>query len=79
MHLLYKADQSIDAHLLKGLLLQQGIIAQVQGDLLAGATGELPAYGLVHLWVPDDCIEMSQKILQQWLNGEFALPDDTNE
>ncbi len=51
---LYAADSSIEAHLLKGLLEQQGIEVRIIGEFLQGAVGELPASGLVQVLVPEE-------------------------
>lgn len=51
---LYAADSAIDAHLLKGLLEQQGIDVRIIGEFLQGAVGELPATGLVQVLVPEE-------------------------
>ncbi len=54
MRCVYQAENSIDAHLVRGALEQHGIPAYVLGDYLAGAIGELPVCGLVEVHVPDD-------------------------
>lgn len=55
MKSVYTAQNSIDAHLVKGLLSNHGIDALVTGDFLQGGLGELPAFGLVEVRVsPQD-------------------------
>jgi hypothetical protein len=78
MKLIYKADQSVQAHLLKGALQTHAIEALVQGDLLAGAMGELPAYGLIHVWVADEDYSSAISVLDAWQAGEFAIDDQFN-
>lgn len=51
MKTVYKAQNSLDAHLIKGLLQNHGIEAIVLGDFLQGGIGELPAFGLVEVHV----------------------------
>ena len=46
MKCVFRARDAIEAHMLADLLDQVGIMAQVQGDMLQGAVGELPAAGL---------------------------------
>ena len=53
MRCVYQAENSIDAHLVRGVLEQHGIPAYVFGDFLAGAIGELPVCGLVEVHVAD--------------------------
>ena len=39
---LYKADNTLEANIIKGLLLSAGIECQIQGEMLQGALGEIP-------------------------------------
>lgn len=39
---LYRASNTIEAHAIKGLLEQDGILVRVLGEALGGAVGELP-------------------------------------
>lgn len=54
MQSIYQAADAIDAQRIVALLEDHGIPAHVQGAYLAGAIGELPAGGLVSVWVADD-------------------------
>jgi len=40
---IYKAENAIEAHLVRGLLKAEGIPVRLSGEYLAGAIGELPA------------------------------------
>lgn len=51
MQIVYRAENIIDAHLISGLLAQEGISAFVTGGYLSGAIGELPVSGLVAVMV----------------------------
>lgn len=51
---LYAAHSAIDAHLLKGLLAQSGIDAQILGEFLQGAVGELPPTGFIQVLVDEE-------------------------
>ena len=53
MRIVYRAENVIDAHLVKGALEAAGIPAHVAGEYLTGAMGELPALGLVAVMVPE--------------------------
>ncbi len=63
---LYAADSTIDAHLLKGLLEQQGIDARIIGEFLQGAVGELPATGLVQVLVPEEDYDAALETLEEF-------------
>lgn len=39
---LYRAENSLEANILKGLILNAGIECQLQGEMLQGALGEIP-------------------------------------
>jgi len=49
----FDALNSLEAHLVKIRLIGEGIPAQVGGDYLQGAMGELPALGFLKVWVED--------------------------
>ena len=49
----FEALNSLEAHLVKIRLIGEGIDAQVGGDYLQGAMGELPAMGFLKVWVQD--------------------------
>ncbi|MFS2045747.1 DUF2007 domain-containing protein, partial [Stenotrophomonas geniculata] len=46
MHIVYKADNLFDAHLVKHALEDAGIPAFVFGESLLGGMGELPLFGV---------------------------------
>lgn len=50
----YDAENIIDAHLVVHLLADAGLSAHVFGASLAGAMGELPAAGLIRVWIEED-------------------------
>jgi hypothetical protein len=66
MHVVYEAENVIDAHLVRGRLAAEGIDAFVRGDFLAGAMGELPVSGLVVVWVLEADLAQAQALLAEW-------------
>jgi hypothetical protein len=74
MHLVYRAENLIDAHLVKGLLEQAGIPAFVLGEHLTGGVGELPVMGLVTVGVPDECVDAAERTLADWRGAEATAP-----
>ena len=62
----YNASNSIEAHLIKNLLEQQEISAQVFGDYLQGGVGEIPAIGLVTVNVSDSDYTKAKEIVDAW-------------
>ncbi len=57
---------SVEAHLVKILLAGEGIEAEVSGDYLQGAMGELPAFGTLEVRVADEDAPRAREIIEQW-------------
>jgi hypothetical protein len=76
MECIYEARHGFEAQLLKDVLAQEGIDAEVCGDYLQGAVGDLPALGLVQLRVAPEQAAAARAVLLRWQAGEMALPDD---
>ena len=53
MHIVYKADNLFDAHLVMHALEEAGIPAFVFGVSLLGGMGELPLFGVLRVGVRD--------------------------
>lgn len=66
MRVVYEAENIIDAHLVKGLLEQEGIPAFVQGEYLAGGVGDLPVAGFVRVAVPDSRAPEAEAALREF-------------
>jgi hypothetical protein len=64
--LLYKAPDIVEAHILQDWLRAGHVQAQIQGEFLQGAVGEIPASGLISVWVNDDDFVPAQRILSDW-------------
>jgi hypothetical protein len=54
MVVVYEAENAIEAHMLRARLAQTGIAAEISGEYLLGALGDLPARDLVRLLVPEE-------------------------
>ncbi|MBO9663185.1 DUF2007 domain-containing protein [Dokdonella sp.] len=64
MKIVYRAENIVDANLLKAALDAEGIAAFVSGEYLVGAIGELPARDLVAVMVADVDVERAAPIAQ---------------
>lgn len=64
MKIIYRAENIIDANLVKGNLEMEGIPAYVSGEYLTGAVGELPVWNLVSVMVADCDVERASTIAQ---------------
>ena len=66
MQTVYEAANSLEAHMVENLLQQAGISAWVDGDLLSGAVGELPAVGLITVRVNDTDAQLAKEIVAEF-------------
>jgi hypothetical protein len=67
-----EAANVIEAHLMLGLMRQEGLEAQLLGEHLQGAIGLLPVSGLLRLVVEDDAdLARAQALVRAW---EAAKP-----
>lgn len=76
MRTLYEAANAIEAHMLQGVLHQEGIATTVQGAWLQGAVGELPAMSTVRLLVDDDRYDDARAAVARWQAGDVALGEE---
>lgn len=66
----YSAQNAVDAHIVKGMLAQQGIVARVDGEYLQGGIGELPLIDLVTVSVSEEDYEKALKVLQEYESSD---------
>lgn len=59
----YQPATVIEAHLLKGMLQQYGVEAELHGDTLIGGMGELPAAGLLFISIPEHQLQDARRVL----------------
>jgi putative signal transducing protein len=62
--IVYRAENIIDANLVKAALAEAGIQAFVFGEYLTGAAGQLPARDLVNVMVAETDIERAAPIAE---------------
>jgi hypothetical protein len=62
VRIIYRAENIIDANLVKGALESEGIHAFVSGAYLTGAMGEQPVSNLVSVMVSDSDVERASTI-----------------
>jgi len=70
----YDAANAFDAQLVHDLLQGAGVPAHVSGMGLVGAVGELPADGLVQVWVNEAHETQARRLIREWHDGE--IPDE---
>lgn len=72
MKIVFDAANSIEAHLLLGILNQAGINGTISGEYLQGAMGELPAFGLVKILVQDADYDEARELVAEWQSTFLA-------
>ena len=66
MQKVYSAQNPIDAHIVRGLLEQQGIAARVNGEYLQGGIGELPLVDLITVSVADADVDAALEVIRDY-------------
>jgi hypothetical protein len=62
--IVYRAENIIDANLVKAALAEAGIEAFVSGEYLTGGVGQLPALDFVNVMVADVDVERAAPIAE---------------
>jgi len=81
MHIIYRAENLFDAHLVKDALEAEGIPAFISGEYLTGAVGQLPAMDYIAVMVPESSLAMAGGIVREVEAqlGEARLAIDEND
>jgi hypothetical protein len=72
----FVAQHPLEAHFVKGLLEAEGIPAEVLGEVLWGARGEIPvsAETLPSVWVlNDEAVQPARRVVEAFVQGEVSL------
>jgi hypothetical protein len=65
MHIVYRAENLFDAHLVKDALEADGIPAFIAGEYLTGAVGQLPAMDYIAVMVPESSLAIANGIVSE--------------
>ena len=65
MQTVYRAENLIDAHLVKDALEAQGIPAFIAGEYLTGGVGQLPAMDFMAVMVPESSLPAASAIVRE--------------
>lgn len=68
----YEAHDSIEAHLLRGLLEQAGISVRILGEDLIGGIGEIPAQGLLRVLVAGEDFDDARAVIARYEDAASA-------
>ena len=72
----YRGSDYIEAQLIAALLRDAGIEVFVQGALLQGALGDLPATGHLSILVDESDRTAAQRLVSAYERGELAIDDE---
>ena len=65
MHIIYRAENLFDAHLVKDALEHADIPAFIAGEYLTGAVGQLPAMDYIAVMVPESSMATASGIVRE--------------
>ncbi|WP_252180487.1 DUF2007 domain-containing protein [Endozoicomonas sp. 4G] len=68
-------DNLLEAQCLKDVLESHGIACHLGGSYLAGAVGELPASGLLALYVEDYDAGLAKEMIEDYLKASPILEE----
>lgn len=73
MQTIFHAANTIEAHIVAGLLRANGIAAWVGGHYLQGAVGELPPSALGRIEVDEADVAAAQRIIDDYESGRLQV------
>jgi hypothetical protein len=65
MRIIYRAQNLIDAHLVKDALESADVPAFISGEYLTGGVGQLPAMDYVAVLVPESSVDVAEPIVRE--------------
>lgn len=71
----FSASNVTEAQLVKGMLVQQGIAAEIEGYYLQGAFGELPVIDMISIYVDDADLSRAQFVVNEYLENNSAVDE----
>ena len=66
MRAAYEASNAVEAHMIRDLLKQEGVPADIHGEHLLGAMGEIPVAGVVRVMVDDSDYAQARAVVEGW-------------
>ena len=72
----FRCNDYIEAHLVEGLLRQGGIETFLQGAMLQGGLGELPALGHLAILVDEADASAARRIIESYERGELKIDEE---
>ncbi len=72
----FRCSDYIEAHLVEGLLRERGIETFLQGAMLQGGLGELPALGHLAIMVDESDVSAAKRIIDAYERGELKIDEE---
>lgn len=72
----FRCSDYIEAHLVEGLLRERGIETFLQGAMLQGGLGELPALGHLAILVDENDQSAARRIIDAYERGELQIDEE---
>lgn len=66
MKTVFRTDSNVEGHLALHQLQNAGIKAEIVGDMLQGAVGEIAAIGNVRILVDEKDVDAAKDVLAEW-------------
>ena len=74
---IFRCSDYIEAHLVEGLLRERGIETFLQGAMLQGGLGELPALGHLAIMIDESDRSAAQLIIDAYERGELKIDEQS--
>lgn len=71
MKVVFDASNTLEAHMIKGVLTMYEIVAYIQGEYLEGGAGELPMIGCVKVCTSDDDCWRAKELINEWQTNKL--------
>ncbi|HDS1819371.1 TPA: DUF2007 domain-containing protein [Pseudomonas putida] len=76
MQRIYEPESLLEAEMLVGMLVSEGVSVHLVGRDLVGAAGELPMQGLLALAVPDEQAEYARQLIDAYNDAQPLVGDE---
>ncbi|MNM57912.1 hypothetical protein D3C81_691310 [compost metagenome] len=76
MQRIYEPGSLLEAEMLLGMLVSEGVDVHLVGRDLVGGVGELPAQGLLGLAVPDEQAEYARQLIDAYNDAQPLVGDE---
>lgn len=78
MKIVYRAADIIEAEIVKGMLVANGIEANVSGFYLQGGVGEIAPTGLANVFVPDEDYGSAKELVLEYDGNQSSQSSNTS-